>query len=432
MANYTPKSLVLSKGGNTYTYDFDAKLNKQQAVGDAGKVLGINAQGIVEPTEMKAGGSTYYAVCSTAAATQVKAVTISDITELETGLSVRIKFTNAHSYNGQPKLQINSLSAKGIVRNGTTAAARYEWNAGEVLDFVYDGTNFAIVAGANPTTTYYGSRIKLSSETNSTSEALAATPKGVKAAYDLANSKAANTAFTGATSSTDGVKGLVPAPLKGQHTLYLKGDGTWGEPDGVRLYVADLDTVTNTSGSYTHTSTVTGMTGDLKAVLIECSDPTIFKDKVVITTASDSVTLACSDVSGTSTVKVSFAVQGNANPLSSTEYAALDARIGDLSDLTTSDKSSVVGAVNALNSNNVVSSTGVVRYCTIGNLCYVAICGATDSTNISILPTPALPIFVNGADGASNYSGLIQYFNGQWDIVLKGSNIYVSFIYPMA
>lgn len=35
--------------------------------------------------------------------------------------------------------------------------------------------------------------------------------------------------FTGATSSTDGKMGFVPAPKAGQETQYLKGDGTWGE-----------------------------------------------------------------------------------------------------------------------------------------------------------------------------------------------------------
>lgn len=34
--------------------------------------------------------------------------------------------------------------------------------------------------------------------------------------------------FTGATSSTDGKMGFVPAPKAGQETQYLKGDGTWG------------------------------------------------------------------------------------------------------------------------------------------------------------------------------------------------------------
>ena len=36
--------------------------------------------------------------------------------------------------------------------------------------------------------------------------------------------------FTGATSSTAGKKGLVPAPSVGQQTAYMRGDGTWVQP----------------------------------------------------------------------------------------------------------------------------------------------------------------------------------------------------------
>ena len=36
--------------------------------------------------------------------------------------------------------------------------------------------------------------------------------------------------MTGATDSTDGISGLVPAPVAGQQNLFLKGDGTWGDP----------------------------------------------------------------------------------------------------------------------------------------------------------------------------------------------------------
>ena len=45
-------------------------------------------------------------------------------------------------------------------------------------------------------------------------------------------------AFTGATASTAGQVGLVPAPTKGSTSLYLKSDGTWGTP-------------TNTNTTYT-------------------------------------------------------------------------------------------------------------------------------------------------------------------------------------
>ena len=36
--------------------------------------------------------------------------------------------------------------------------------------------------------------------------------------------------MTGATESTDGLSGTVPAPLAGDHTKYLRGDGTWANP----------------------------------------------------------------------------------------------------------------------------------------------------------------------------------------------------------
>ena len=41
--------------------------------------------------------------------------------------------------------------------------------------------------------------------------------------------KVPTTAFSGATASEDGTKGLVPAPDSGQEGQYLKGDGSWGD-----------------------------------------------------------------------------------------------------------------------------------------------------------------------------------------------------------
>ena len=120
----------------------------------------------------------HYVTCSTAAGTQIKDVTINGLSTLPTGLEVRVKFTNAQTYNGQPKLRVNNGTEKGIVRNGTTAAAQYEWRAGEVVDFVYDGTNFVIVDGGTASTSYYG-QTKLSSSGASTSETVALTPKAL-------------------------------------------------------------------------------------------------------------------------------------------------------------------------------------------------------------------------------------------------------------
>lgn len=48
--------------------------------------------------------------------------------------------------------------------------------------------------------------------------------------YELMGITSANGDFTGATSSANGVHGLVPAPATGNRTQYLRGDGTWATP----------------------------------------------------------------------------------------------------------------------------------------------------------------------------------------------------------
>lgn len=47
--------------------------------------------------------------------------------------------------------------------------------------------------------------------------------------------------MTGATDSTDGVRGLVPQPKAGQHNLFLRGDATWANPTAaVELEITNL------------------------------------------------------------------------------------------------------------------------------------------------------------------------------------------------
>lgn len=136
----------------------------------------------------------YSGTCDTAGATQTKTITIPGITALTTGLSIRIKFTNAQSYGGAPRLDVNSLGAVTVYTRGGSSSVQYAWLAGEVVDFYYDGTYWVQVDGGIASTTYYGVT-KLSSSTSSTSTSLAATPSAVKSAYDLANT--ANNAVAG-------------------------------------------------------------------------------------------------------------------------------------------------------------------------------------------------------------------------------------------
>ena len=117
-----------------------------------------------------------YCTCDTAAGTAAKVATVVKGTfTLETGAMVRVKFTNANTYNGTTTLNVGSTGAKNITRVDTTATTRYYWSAGEVVDFVYDGTNYVMSRTGTATTTYYG-LTKLTTSGSSTSTTTALTP----------------------------------------------------------------------------------------------------------------------------------------------------------------------------------------------------------------------------------------------------------------
>ena len=103
--------------------------------------------------------ATIGAVCNTAAGTQQKSVTITAPFTLEAGACIRVLFTNDNTYNA-PMLKINNLDAKYIMRylNGSRTYLKYfsgdwqdigtfsykTWQAGTILDLIYDGTYFIV------------------------------------------------------------------------------------------------------------------------------------------------------------------------------------------------------------------------------------------------------------------------------------------------
>lgn len=131
---------------------------------------------------MSAGGNTsvWVGTSDTAAGTRDKAVTSAGVTEYKTGDVFVITFTNAQDYNGSPRLNINSLGAKTVRKLVGTSASRYQWQAGETLIFVYDGTYMLAVNNAFAGTTYYG-LTKLTSSCTSTSSGLAITASALNA-----------------------------------------------------------------------------------------------------------------------------------------------------------------------------------------------------------------------------------------------------------
>lgn len=81
---------------------------------------------------------------ATASGTDTYTASISPaITSYVTGQRFYITFTNANT--GASTLNLNSLGAKSIVKQGSTALAANDIRAGQTLELIYDGTNLQIV-----------------------------------------------------------------------------------------------------------------------------------------------------------------------------------------------------------------------------------------------------------------------------------------------
>lgn len=94
-----------------------------------------------------------YTTCATAAATAAKVATLTTFA-LETGAQVRIKFTYANSV-ANPTLNINGTGAKAIFWRGAALASTQYWAAGQILDFIYDGTNWVLITQSKDNDTKY-------------------------------------------------------------------------------------------------------------------------------------------------------------------------------------------------------------------------------------------------------------------------------------
>ena len=97
-----------------------------------------------------------YVECTTAKSTAAKTATLSGFT-LYNGATILVKFTNGNSASN-PTLNVNSTGAKNIYFNSgkLSSTLYYSWNAGIVIEFVYDSTSdrWEMLTTTNTNTTY--------------------------------------------------------------------------------------------------------------------------------------------------------------------------------------------------------------------------------------------------------------------------------------
>lgn len=92
--------------------------------------------------------TTLYGTCNIAAETRAKTVEDVDDFVLDPQARVTVKFTYANSA-ASPTLNVKGSGAKPIHWRGEALPSTQYWAAGQVIDFVYDGTYWNMIGAAN-------------------------------------------------------------------------------------------------------------------------------------------------------------------------------------------------------------------------------------------------------------------------------------------
>lgn len=210
-----------------------------------------------------------YGVCSTAAGTKAKTVTVGSDFTLATGAQVVIKFSNSNSASS-PTLNVNGTGAKNICQYGTTAIGTETtttgWRAGSIQTFTYDGTSWVRDYWNN--TTYYNTAVTCSTAADTAAKV------GSASAYDLTNTKhfilMLNTAnsYAGAITLNINDKGAKPIYINGSASSssnYTLPAGMYiVYYDGTNYYIRTDGKITGSiTGSSSTTITATATDDDV-------------------------------------------------------------------------------------------------------------------------------------------------------------------------
>lgn len=140
------------------------------------------------------GGTGYYGVCTSYAETQAKTVTVDDSFSLVKGAVVNVVFDSQNTASS-PTLNVNNTGAKPITGWGDSPATQADWGDYTLVSLVYTGTKWRMIVPADADADTKG-LVKLS-DTYSSNNTTAATPKAVNAALTAAKSYADSVAGSG-------------------------------------------------------------------------------------------------------------------------------------------------------------------------------------------------------------------------------------------
>ena len=128
--------------GTVYDVQTDGQWHNTGKAPDTGSVELQDYAKKAELTELEGKvGGVGYVTCDTAAGTAAKVITVTGLTVLSTGIRLLVKMTYSNTASNAT-LNINGLGAKPLYYNNTRVSGDNTWEAGEIVDIYYDGTNF--------------------------------------------------------------------------------------------------------------------------------------------------------------------------------------------------------------------------------------------------------------------------------------------------
>lgn len=368
--------------GATGAADGTSGLVPAPSAGDEDKVLA--GDGTWKEIQASMAGNIpeiWFATCPTAYDELTKEVSIPAITQLKQHTLFFILFANAHyASTGTPQLQINSFQALNIVRIDGSSVRNY-WSQNEIVAMYYDGFTFRVLNHQD-----LSNYIQLFQGMENIGKFLGVNQYGAVAPMTIPN-------FVGTTGATDGIGGLVPAPLASDQEKVLYSDGTWDVAPGAKV-ITISGTITNTSGSYNVTFQDERITSDMKPIRVEVGTPNVIRDAYTITCYDGYLVFTCANVVGTSTVNIDILKQADdPTTVTSSEFDILNNRI--------TEAQSEVGIV--VNGSTALQNVAIGQYVIVKNS---TITGVTDGLYVASASVTAGTAFTSADLIAKTEGGL--------------------------
>lgn len=164
---------------------------------------------------INAASGSYYAVCDTAGNVAAKAASCPGY-KRETGARILVRFTNKNTLDGTDiTLNINNTGAAAIKRSSTSGVVFGEWNADEIVEFVFDGIYYRIVDGSHAGSATWGN--VLLSDVYSTINTEQKATNGIGASAWSVQTAYVNSMHLSGSQDISGTKTFKGTPIMNNH-----------------------------------------------------------------------------------------------------------------------------------------------------------------------------------------------------------------------